>query len=275
MLGIFDSGIGGLTVAQAIRTQAPTVDLVYFGDVANMPYGNRSLEELEILTLRAMKFLRAQGATHLVSACNSISTTVIRSLIELLGAKDTSITEMVNPTVQALMPDRDRVISVVATEATVQAGMYARDFEARGMSVNMFALPELASLIESGATMNECREVIATAAASLRAKQTDILVLGCTHYPFVEQLFHEALAQNHKPIRIFNPAAAVASSALMHHGIQGSGRTLIFTSEKTRTFEARVKSTFGPNVEVLIAPQTSSSNTQQNTRWTTPSPLPV
>jgi glutamate racemase len=252
MLGIFDSGIGGLTVAQQVRQQAPKVDIAYFGDVKNVPYGSRNLEELELLTLRAMKFLRAQGATHLVSACNSISTTVIRSLVDLLGAQDTSITEMVKPTVQALMPEHNKKISVVATPATVQSGMYANDFAEKNMPVNMLSIPSLAKLIESDAPVDAYRQVLTPAIREIINLQTDILVLGCTHYPLIESLFTELLIASSKPIRIFNPAASVASAALMKHGTHGQGRTLVFTSQLTDNFHNRVKQVFGnQSIEIV------------------------
>ena len=252
MLGIFDSGMGGLTVAHAIRSQAPQVDIVYFGDIAQMPYGNKSTEELEILTLRAMKFLRAQGAKHLVSACNSISTTVVRSLITLMGANETSITEMVLPTVRSLMPERSKVITIIATPAPVSSGLYAREFAELGISTHAIAIPKLAQLIEEQADEKYIRATLLPIVAEIQRLNTEILVLGCTHYPFVKELLEDAFRSSKSPVRIFDPADNVASEALMRHGTQGNGKTLFYTSQESLPFASTVQLLF--NEEAMSVP---------------------
>ena len=93
MIGIFDSGVGGLNVASAIRKHAPRADFVYFGDLANAPFGPKSSDELFGITLRAMQFLREQGADEIVAACNSVSVSVIRPLMDAFGIQGTQVIE--------------------------------------------------------------------------------------------------------------------------------------------------------------------------------------
>lgn len=102
MIGIFDSGIGGLGVTSILRKKAPNADLIYFGDLANMPYGPRPTPELFTLTIRALAFLSTQEAIQYISACNSVSVSVIQSLIDQMTKPNTQIIEMVGPTVRAV-----------------------------------------------------------------------------------------------------------------------------------------------------------------------------
>lgn len=250
MLGLFDSGSGGLTVAKAIRAQAPMVDMVYVGDIANMPYGSKTVEELEVLTLRSMKFLRNAGATHLVSACNSISVSVVRSLIALVGAKGSTITEMVGPSIDALKQYVDKTIFVVATPATIFSGLYSKELQAFGVRTQSCALPDLARCIEDGEGEEVCRSLIARSLPDILAAKTDILVLGCTHYPFVRHLFEDELRKRGSEATIFDPAGEVAKAALFAHGSLGTGKTLVYTSKESPVFAKRVQQVFGDDVVV-------------------------
>ena len=102
MIGVFDSGSGGLTVVRAIQKIAPQADILYLADTANFPYGSKENEEIKRLTLRAVACLRAEGATTIVVACNSVSATVIRPMMEWLGVRQCDVIEMVGPAVESL-----------------------------------------------------------------------------------------------------------------------------------------------------------------------------
>ena len=141
MIGIFDSGSGGLTVLRALRARAPLLDIVYFGDLANMPYGGKSNAELQKLTVDGIGLLRAEGADHIVSACNSVSASVVRPMIQMLGAAECSITEMVGPAVRRAAAFGEGKIVVLATQATVDSQMYERAFAERGIVVETLAVP--------------------------------------------------------------------------------------------------------------------------------------
>ena len=105
MIGIFDSGIGGLSVLAKIREKAPNADIIYFGDTANAPYGTRPLSELKVLTESAVEFLLSQGARDIVSACNSVSAFMTLSESGFLAQVPLSIIEMTRPTIRALARD--------------------------------------------------------------------------------------------------------------------------------------------------------------------------
>ena len=118
MIGIFDSGSGGLTVLRELRARAPDADIIYFGDIKNAPYGNKSREELGALTVLGIQKLIDAGATEIISACNSVSVSIVLPMFELLDLPKTHIIEMVGPTVAAFRGTDARPL-VLATQATV------------------------------------------------------------------------------------------------------------------------------------------------------------
>ncbi|MCE9541626.1 hypothetical protein K8R03_03675 [Candidatus Kaiserbacteria bacterium] len=127
MIGVFDSGVGGLTVLKAMRDVYPSIDVVYFGDTKNAPYGKKSGAELSALTVAGIRFLLDHGATTLVSACNSVSASLAVSLYDVLSIKSTQLIEMVGPTVSAFKGSSERV-ALCATTATIESGMYQNAF---------------------------------------------------------------------------------------------------------------------------------------------------
>lgn len=257
MLGIFDSGVGGLSVAEAIRRRAPQVDLVYFGDIAHAPYGSKNTEELQILTFRAMHFLRERGATHLVSACNSVSASVVRPLLELFGIHDSGVVEMVGPTANALRRRTNGRIVVVATPATVKSEIYQKGLLEMGLVPQMVACPELAGAIEFGASSDEIERQVANIIKQIHKIGCDTLVLGCTHYPLVRPVFEKHLELIGSSATIFDPADSVAAAALAQHGVLGSGKSRFIISKDSPVFRGCIKRYFDPEtstVEIVKPP---------------------
>jgi len=185
-VGVFDSGIGGLTVARLIAQEMPEEDVIYVGDTANLPYGNKSVPELIKLARSIMDFLVKQGVKVIVAACNTSSSV---SIDVLRDRYDVPIIGVVKPGVRAAVrSSRNHIIGVLATEATARSGAYSReivalDGEARVWEV---ACPELVPMVEAGLT--EGPEVIRALATYLQvplAHQADTIILGCTHYPYL------------------------------------------------------------------------------------------
>ncbi|MCR4333930.1 MAG: aspartate/glutamate racemase family protein, partial [Patescibacteria group bacterium] len=143
MIGIFDSGSGGLTVLKAIRERMPSADILYFGDIKNAPYGSKSNSELSVLTVRAIELLQKRGATSIVSACNSVSASLAISLLDSLSLAPTQLIEMVGPTVHSFKNSSARLL-LVATPATIQSEIYQNAFRMIGKDVEVVAIPDLA-----------------------------------------------------------------------------------------------------------------------------------
>lgn len=251
MLGIFDSGSGGLTVVEAVRKYAPQVDIVYFGDVANAPYGSRSDEELKQLTLNCIRVLKNAGAINIVSACNSVSAKVIQPMISSLGTDShPEIVEMVGPAASAAAQMGEYRWAGIATPATVESGMYQEMFGRFGLNIEMIACPNLAGSIEFE-DWQKVQEKVYALAEKVSEKKVDKLLLGCTHYPLVRDEIEKMLIKNSSSTKIFDPAGAVACEAISRFGSTGFGKMRVLTSKHDKAFLRRVNEMLG-NVDVEV-----------------------
>lgn len=250
MIGIFDSGVGGLTVASAIYKRAPRADFVYFGDLANAPFGPKSTDELFGITIRAIRFLRAQGATEIIAACNSVSVSVIRPMMEVFGIQGTHMIEMVEPAARALVKLQPKKILVIATEATVRSGIYSNAFSEHGLITEMMAIPKLATAIEEGKSAEFIEQIILPAVDRVIAIGADTLVFGCTHYPFTQSIFEKLFAERGYSIRLFDPSLAVAEETILKFDVEGSGLQRFYVSKPSSVFNDTIRSLFGDSVTV-------------------------
>jgi glutamate racemase len=185
---MFDSGVGGLTVARAVLDQLPHESLHYVGDTANSPYGPKPIAEVRSLALAVMDELVGTGVKALVIACNSASAACLRDARERY---DVPVIEVVLPAVRrAVAATRNGQVGVIGTVATITSGAYQDAFAAaRDITVTAAACPRFAEFVERGATSG--RQLLGLAEsylAPLNAAGVDTLVLGCTHYPLLTGL---------------------------------------------------------------------------------------
>lgn len=198
-IGIFDSGIGGLTVAHAMAQAMPAERMLYFGDTAHMPYGDRSAELVRSYSTRIARFLVEEGCKAVVIACNSASATAKRAVQEAVGP-EIPVIDVVAPVVEDLVRRGIEHVGIIGTRATIGSGIYGqslREAHAReglkGLRVEEWATPLLAPLIEEGWQDHELMDPVIRsylgAAGWLDGASCalDALVLGCTHYPMAEQ----------------------------------------------------------------------------------------
>lgn len=242
MIGIFDSGLGGLSVAHAIRAQFKTADLLYYGDTRNAPYGEKSADELARLTVQGLQFLHTRGAGSIVSACNSISTSLAVSLLDAYEIPAENVIEMVGPTVASFKTSTARVL-VVATTATVRSGIYQNAFRMIGKEIDAIPIPTLAGAIERGAPREEIDGIVRSALYGMPGDAYDTLILGCTHYPFVMDSFKNVLGGN---VSIFDPAEAVAVRVAKRFWPRevGNGKARFVVSADTPAFRLKVAELF-------------------------------
>src|SRR5690554_5066818 len=184
-IGIFDSGVGGLTVARAIRAQLPRESLVYIGDSANSPYGPKPIAEVRRYSLEVLDTLVEQGVKMLVIACNTASAAMLRDARERY---DVPVVEVIGPAVRrAVSTTRNRRVGVIGTVGTISSRAYQDMLEINEhLEVFTAACPKFVEFVEAGVTGTA--EVLAVAEeylAPLRDADVDTLVLGCTHYPFL------------------------------------------------------------------------------------------
>lgn len=207
MIGIFDSGSGGLTVMRAIRDRLPSADILYYGDIKNAPYGTRSREELSMLTLQAMRYLHDNGAHSIVSACNSVSASLAVSLFDAFSIEPKQLIEMVGPTV-SMFRDSPAKIFLVATPATIQSGIYQNAFRMIGKEVTTLPIEKLAEMIETGETESDIEHYVRNVFTMTPYTEHNALVLACTHYPLVRDMFQRIVGEK---IAVIDPAEAVAA----------------------------------------------------------------
>lgn len=244
MIGIFDSGSGGLTVLRAIRERMPSVDIVYFGDTKHAPYGNRSRDELTALTARGFHLLQQKGATEFVSACNSVSASVTEILLRPLRIAPASVIEMSRPTVTHLSHNPSANILLVGTKATIDSAMYQQGFQNASITINSLAIPALAGMIEGNVDEESIAETIHTALTDTSLLPFDTLVLGCTHFPLVQPLFEAVIAERGIAATVVDPGVFVAEEVSRQFVGTGEGILRFLTSSSSEAFARRVEMLF-------------------------------
>jgi len=243
VIGVFDSGIGGLTVAKAMSGLLPDYPICYFGDTARTPYGTKSPQTVIGYCLENTRFLIEKGATMIVVACNTASSVAAEALRQSF---DVPILEVITPAVEMAISDRRaRSIGVIGTRATVKSGVYEAKIAAMApdLRVHSVPCPLLVPLVEEGwLTQPETRRIVKKYLHPLKTRQIDTLILGCTHYPILKEMIQEKIG---KRVRIIDSSIAVVKSLesyLQAHPEQGSslarkGTAGIFVSDVTEQFQ--------------------------------------
>lgn len=195
-IGVFDSGVGGLTVARAIRDQLPGESMIYVGDTARTPYGPRPIAEVRQFALEILDGLVEQGVKMLVIACNTASAAMLRDAHERY---DVPVVEVIGPTVRSAMSiTRNGRVGLIGTQGTIQSRVYDDLFSMRpDISLSAQACPRFVELVEAGRTSGS--EVLEVAEQYLRRlidQDIDTLVLGCTHYPFLRGAISQVVGRN-------------------------------------------------------------------------------
>jgi glutamate racemase len=211
MIGIFDSGVGGLSVLSAIRRELPCQPILYLADQAHVPYGPRPLAEVRRFSEAISRFLIAQEAELIVVACNAASAAALHALRSTFpGMPFVGMEPAVKPAAERT---RSGVVGVLATPATFQGALYASVVErfAQGVVVLQDTCPGLVAQIEAGRLeAGDTRRILEEALHPMLAQGIDTVVLGCTHYPFVIPLIQEIVGP---AVRVIDPAPAVARQA--------------------------------------------------------------
>ena len=207
-IGIYDSGVGGLTVLRAVRSLLPDEDLIYFADQANVPYGNRSLNEVRGLAEGAASFFISQGAKLIVIACNTASAAALKHLRGLFPDYPfVGMEPAVKPAAEQTLSGK---VGVLATPSTFQGELYASVVERFAHDVQLYqaTCPGLVQQIENGhLNTPQTRKILEDALEPMLQEGVDTLVMGCTHFPFVIPLISEIAGGK---VNVIDPAPAIA-----------------------------------------------------------------
>lgn len=206
MIGIFDSGIGGLTVAREVRRRLPEAAFLYLGDTARLPYGSKSPATIIRYAIQDAEFLIEHGATVLVVACNTVSSVAIPALREQFPK--TPLFEVITPAVEAAVHStHTKRIGVIGTRATMASGIYEAMIHEQSphATVVTHACPLLVPLIEEGwQNKPETGLVLRRYLSPLKARTLDTLILGCTHYPLLRTKIQHRMGRR---VHLVDPAA--------------------------------------------------------------------
>ena len=211
-VGVFDSGVGGLTVLHELLVALAHEDFLYLGDTARFPYGVRAADELEAFALEIADELVARGAKLLVVACNSATAAALPALRARFEDEDgIDVIAVVTPEAQAaVVATRTGRIGLLATPATVASGAYERALEAADPHIRLHSVPcpDLAPIIQGGFPFDQrVLDTVRTYCEPLRAAAVDTVILGCTHYPLVRPMLQRMLGPG---VTLVTPGAAVA-----------------------------------------------------------------
>jgi glutamate racemase len=262
MIGVFDSGIGGLTVVREVLEKLPQYRIVYFGDTARTPYGTKSQKTIIDYSIEDTEFLISQGAKVIIVACNSASSVAFETLRERFSIP---IFEVIRPAVEkTLRLTRKKRVGVIGTRATVGSGIYERLLKEARPEIEVFsqACPLLVPLVEEGwLNRPETRRIVRKYLFSLKMKQIDTLVLGCTHYPLLKPVICNKMG---KKVQVIDSSQEVAlwlkayleenpdiSASLTPSSGEGGHR--FFVSDLTPTFEQIASHFLGRPIQLELA----------------------
>jgi len=188
-IGIFDSGIGGLTVAKAIHDLLPEEQIIYFGDTAHLPYGNKSSEAVTHYSRKIVGFLAAKKCKLIVIACNTASANAFQTIANELNGS-IILLNVIDPMIEGVCAEKDiSRVGIIGTQGTINSGIYTQKLKEQCPDVEVVSLatPLLASMIETGFFHNNISQaVIATYLKEPILAEIDALILACTHYPLVK-----------------------------------------------------------------------------------------
>jgi glutamate racemase len=262
MIGIFDSGIGGLTVVREILDKLPQYRIIYFGDTARTPYGTKSQKTIIEYSMEDTAFLLAQGAKVIVVACNSASSVAFETLRQRFSVP---LFEVIKPAVQkALGLTRKQRVGVIGTRATIGSGIYERLLKEARPEMEVFsqACPLLVPLVEEGWLKRpETKRIVRKYLFSLKMKQIDTLVLGCTHYPLLKPLIEPKMGKRVKVIDSSQEVALWVKDYLEKHpevagtltSTDGQEGHRFFVSDLTPNFEQIARQFLGRPIKLELA----------------------
>ncbi|MDX1904201.1 MAG: glutamate racemase [Thermonemataceae bacterium] len=260
-IGIYDSGIGGLTVMKAVRALLPHEDIIYFGDTAHLPYGDKSTEAIQSYSIKIANFLLSQECKVILIACNSASAAAYNLLKEYVGSK-AKVLNVIDPMVSLVAEHyTEKTLGLIGTKQTVNSNVYAKKINDlhQNITLKSLATPLLAPMIEEGyAKKNAMSNVINDYLSDKTLEGIEALILGCTHYPLIIE-----------PIKEFydNKVSILDSSEVVAKSLRGLlemenilnmqeelGKSSFYVSDYTTSFELTTQLFFGEKVNLQHYP---------------------
>jgi len=257
MIGIFDSGVGGMTVARAVETVLPDYHFIYYGDLARTPYGSKSSEAIIEYSIENTEFLLEHGAKVIIIACNSAASVAS----DILRRKfKQPVFEVISPAVErAVTSTVHGNIGVIGTRATIRSGIYDLKIKQLAPELRVFsqACPLLVPLVEEGwLDARETKMILRKYLAPLKQKQIDTLVLGCTHYPLLKDLIEHRMGKNRARLIDSSIEAALTLKKYLNDNpdfcktMKRGSKNKYFVSDITKAAVATAEKIFGRPIDL-------------------------
>ena len=253
-IGVFDSGLGGLTVAAALKKSLPNENIIYLGDTARVPYGDKSPANIIRFGMEDAAFLVSKGVKLIVVACNTVSAIALTEIRAKFA--DVPVIGVLDAGVRACLRAKPKYVAVIGTRATVSSDAYRREIHAvnPGINVRTIACPLFVPIVEEGLADSEiCRLTIDFYLKSLKKETPDMLLLACTHYPLMKKSLQSYLP---KRVKIVDSADACAKFAeeylkknLLSAGKTTSGTERFYVTDMPDSFFKQAKKFLGRDLE--------------------------
>jgi len=256
MIGIFDSGIGGLTTVRALQDRFSGYDLLYFGDTARTPYGTKSKETVIRYAIENTEFLIEKGAKIIVMACNTASSV---ATYEIKKRFDLPIFEVISPAVDlAVKNSKKAQIGIIGTRATIKSGIYEKKILEQNSRAKVYQkpCPLLVPLVEEGWLKKpETTMIVKKYLHPLKVRQIDTLILGCTHYPILKNIIQNKIG---KRVMIIDSSIAVADTICaflkehpeIENKISKGNQAEFFVSDVTEQFKKTAKIALNKSIKL-------------------------
>lgn len=271
-IGVFDSGLGGLTSVKELLKVLPGEDIVFFGDTARMPYGVHNQETLTRYTEDDIAFLLTHGVKMLLAACGTVSSNYPAALAAKLPVPYTGVIE---PTANAaIAATKTGKVGLIATNATVNSGVFPRLFAEKAPHITLTSngCPDLVTLIEGGHIAPDDEAILEAAArylAPIQVAGVDTLVLACTHFPLIAGILQEMMGPGVTLISAGQEAAKVVAETLKEQGLAAeeghTGKTEFYVSARPAGFASIAKIFLGTESEIEVEQVTLPASTQKTT----------
>ena len=258
-IGVFDSGVGGLTVLRVLRNCYPKLDLIYFGDTARVPYGNKSVKSIKQYSVENAQFLLEKGAEAIVIACNTSAAVAEVLLREKFSVP---IFGVIDPGIDAVLKTtKINKIAVLGTHRTISSHVYSEKIKQKNKNITVYekACPLLVPIIEEGLPNEKILLSVVRQYLDDLSEVVDVFLLGCTHYPLIKSFIEKTYAE--KNISVVDSASSLAEDLPKHISCsEGNGATEIYTSDLNEVFQSIFSQLF-PKEKAILTEIASAKNT--------------
>lgn len=257
-IGIFDSGVGGLTVAKEIKKLLPHENLIYFGDTKHLPYGDKSREAIVGYVTKITKFLLEKNCKAIVIACNSATANALKEVLEVVDGK-VPVIDVINPVAEKVAFEIHTNVGVIATKATVNSGLYRKSIRKHNkfIKVDELATPLMVPAIEEGFKNHPITHaIIYNYLSNQKLKNIETLILGCTHYPLlideIKQFYGNRVRVIDSPKIVANQLKIILEQNHLSNLHNNSPEFHFYLSDITKNFEKISKKFFGNSIQLEI-----------------------